>query len=205
MNPESAPPPRGVVWGGALRAGSGRPVWSLTALAGRFVEITGAAPLTAAAGLILEAQERGTPAAWIGAAASSFYPPDFAAWGIDLAALPVVHVEDACQGARAADTLLRSGGFALVMLDLPAAADLPLAAQSRLAGLAKQRHAVLARLRSGGQDRAPAGSLVSLRVETAVDRRGFDAFLCALRAVKDKRQAPGWRHEEVRHGPGGLC
>ena len=31
------------------------------------------------------------------------------------------------------------------------------------------------------------------------------AALLALRAVKDKRQTPGWTHQELRHGPDGLC
>ena len=71
--------------------------WNLPSLAGRVAEVSdsGAAPsLTIAAALILEVQERSEPAAWIGVGDSVFFPPDFAEWGIDLEALPVIRVPD---------------------------------------------------------------------------------------------------------------
>ena len=95
--------------------------WNLSSLAGRLTEMSdsGAAPsLTAAAALILQAQQRGEPAAWIGFGNSIFFPPDFAEWGIDLEALPVIRVPDALAASGAADQLLRSGAFGLVVLDL---------------------------------------------------------------------------------------
>ena len=73
-------------------------VWNLSSLAGRLTEVSdsGAAPsLTAAAALILQAQQRGEPVAWISFGNSIFFPPDFAEWGIDLEALPVIRVPDA--------------------------------------------------------------------------------------------------------------
>jgi recombination protein RecA len=182
--------------------------WSLEALAGRFVEISGGsatAALTAAAGLIVQAQERGELAAWIGRAESIFFPPDFAASGIDLAALPVVRAENVTQMARAADTLLRSGGFALVVLDLDGRIELPMAMQTRLAGLAKQHHAALVCITRTIRRAAARGSLVSLRVETERTRTAPGCFTVTLRAVKDKRRAPGWTHREMCHGPDGVC
>ena len=183
--------------------------WRLDALAGRFVEVSGdaaGAVLTVSAALIREAQRRGGLAAWIGGCGSTFYPPDFAASGIDLAALPVVRVVDTLQAARVADTLLRSGGFALLVLDLGHKLDLPFALQTRLVGLAKQHHtALLALTRPTRHTNASPSSLVSLRVETQRRRIGHDCFLCELRVVKDKRRSPGWTHTEICHGPDGLC
>ena len=70
-----------------------------------------------AASLAWKAQLRGEPVAWILARPSSFFPPDLHAGGIDLEALAVVRVPDAAAAARAADKLLRSGAFGLVLLD----------------------------------------------------------------------------------------
>ncbi|MBI5092102.1 MAG: recombinase A [Candidatus Hydrogenedentes bacterium] len=182
--------------------------WSVDALAGRFVEVSGdaaGAALTVSAALIHEVQQRGELAAWIGATGSTFYPPDFAASGVDLDALPVVRVADMAKASRVADTLIRSGGFALVVLDIGRKLDLPFAMQTRLVGLAKQHHTALLALTRRTVRDAPASSLVSLRVETERKRIGHDCFLCELRVVKDKRRIPGWNHTEICHGPDGLC
>jgi recombination protein RecA len=182
--------------------------WSLDALAARFVEISGGsatAALTVVAGLIVQAQERGELAAWIGGGHSIFFPPDFAAAGIDLAALPVVRAENVTQMARAADTLLRSGGFALVVLDLDGRVEMPMAMQTRLVGLVKQHHTALVCITRTLRRTPARGSLVSLRVETERERIAPGCFTCTLRAVKDKRQAPAWSHREICHGPDGVC
>jgi len=182
--------------------------WSLATAAGRFVALecapeSGTTALSLVAGLIREAQAAQGLVAWIAGAHRVFFPPDFAASGVDLAALPVVRAPDAARAARVADTLLRSGSFALVVLDGDGQA-FPLALQTRLVGLAQQHHTALVALRSPGE--LPSrGSLVSLRCATGKRRAGHDCFACELRAVKDKRQTPGWTHQELRHGPDGLC
>jgi recombination protein RecA len=182
--------------------------WCLDALAGRLVEISGAAAtasLTAAASLILEAQRRGEPAAWVAGAYSTFFPPDFAVSGIDLDALPVVRVPDATKASGVADQLLRSGGFAIVVLDLGVGAELPIPIQTRLLGLAKKHHTVLLCI-TRKEGRVPSlGSLVSIRGEIQRNRTSFDRFTCELRVIKDKRRGPGWGHVEICRGPGGLC
>ena len=84
--------------------------WQLDDLSGRLTELSGVgavASLTAATALVLEAQLRGEPCAWIVLPGSSFFPPDLAASGVDLEALVVVRTRDAITLARAADTLLR--------------------------------------------------------------------------------------------------
>lgn len=186
--------------------------WSLDVLAGRFVEIGGGAStasLTACARLILEAQQRGEPSAWIGQPGSCFFPPDLAAFGIDLAALPVVWVSDVLQAARAADTLLRSGGFGVLLLDLGQKAELPLVVQTRLVGLAQKHHTALIAITRQERDEVSRGHsrtpLVSLRAETVKRRADHDRFAWELRIVKDKRRVPGWCHTEECRGPDGLC
>src|SRR5262245_15935320 len=90
------------------------PAWSLATLLGRLIELSAsvqAAHLTAAFGLVLEAQLRGDRAAWVTLESSSFFPPDVVEGGVDLEALPVVRVPDARLAGRAADHLTRSGAF----------------------------------------------------------------------------------------------
>lgn len=179
--------------------------WSLDALAGRFVELrgaAGAAAMTLAARVLLQAQLRQEPVVWVGNVESLFFPPDFAAAGLDLEALPVVRAHDGRQLARMADMLLRSGGFTVVVLDLSERMNLTTAMQARLSGLAKQHQCVLLGIT---RRQSPLGSMVSLRGETSLQRADFDRFTCELSVVKDKLRGPGWRHTEVCRGPDGLC
>jgi recombination protein RecA len=162
------------------------------------------ASLTLAFRIVLEAQRRGEPAAWIARGDSVFYPPDAADAGIDLAALVVVRAADAPAAARAADHLLRSGGFGLVVLDRGRGARLPIHALTRLAGLAKKHDAALLCLTEGDGRDASLGSPVSLRVRARRVERGPDGFRCELHVLKDKRRGPGWGHGEVCRGPDGL-
>lgn len=189
--------------------------WSLPQLAGRLVEITGfpTPRLSLATRTVVEAQQDGQPTAWIAVGGSSFHPPDAAAAGVDLAALPVVDAPDARAAARAADHLLRSGAFGLVVIDLPPGATFTLPVQARLTGLARRHQAVLlclTRSAPDGRVRPTAhggalGSLVSLRVEGDTRRHRDGAFRLRIDASKDKRHGPGWTYEEIRRGPDGLC
>jgi recombination protein RecA len=183
------------------------PEWTLEALTGRMVELSSAATsasLTAATSLVLEAQHRGEPAVWIATGNSSFYPPDVAAFGVDLEALVVVRAENTPRAARAADHLLRSGGFAIVVLDLAEDANLRMSVQSRLSGLANAHRAAVVCLTRKTRDTPSIGSLVSIRGETDVVREGFDRFAWEIRVIKDKRRGPGWSHARACRGPEGL-
>src|ERR1043166_7082416 len=69
--------------------------WTLSNLAGRFVEISSmraSASLTLTFGLVLEAQRQHEPVAWTTLGESTFYPPDVAEFGIDLDSLVVVRL-----------------------------------------------------------------------------------------------------------------
>lgn len=184
-----------------------RPAWSCAELAGRLCEVIpgpASAVLSAAFALVLEAQGRGQPVAWVAAGTSSFYPPDAAAAGVDLAALPVVRVGGSPAAGRAADLLLRSGAFALVVLDLcgPGGdqARLPDPLQSRLVQLALKHDAVVLCLTETRPDAPSLGSLVSLRAEASRRRLGEGRYACEIHVLKDKRRGPGWRWREVRWG-----
>jgi recombination protein RecA len=181
--------------------------WTLDALAGRMVEVSSAeasASLTAATRLILESQERGEPAAWIASGDSCFYPPDVAASGVDLDALIVIRTGGTARTARAADHLLRSGGFGVLILDLCEDARLRMPVQSRLSGLANTHKSAVVCLTRKRADAPSIGSLVSIRGETSVARTEFDSFAWEVHVIKDKRRGPGWRHNGNCRGPDGL-
>ncbi|HLC43346.1 MAG TPA: recombinase A [Methylomirabilota bacterium] len=163
------------------------------------------ATLTLSFGLVLQAQQQGEPTAWITPVESSFYPPDVAEGGVDLDALVVVRVPSAHAVPRAADRLVRSGGFGLVVLDLGVHAKVPIPLQARLAGLAKKHHTALLCLTEKPSQAPSLGSLVSLRVQAHRTRTAEGRFTCGLRVLKDKRRGPTLTHEEVCHGPAGLC
>jgi recombination protein RecA len=182
--------------------------WSIDNLSGRLAELSSegeCAAISAAVSLVLEAQRRGEPTAWIAVGHSAFYPPDADRCGIDLRGLPVVKTGDGRAAARAADKLLRSGAFSVIVLDLGHDHNIRIPIQSRLAGLAKKHRAVLLFLTKKKRDEPSIGSLVSLRGETCVKKTGFDRFTWGVRVTKDKRQGPGWEHEETCCGPEGLC
>lgn len=188
------------------------PSWNIASLAGRLVELCGGgatAVLTAAFGLVLEAQREGEPVAWIATRETTFYPPDAAANGIDLDALLVVRPPVLADVPRAADALARSTAFGLLVLDLRVAPPVPIALQARLLGLA-QKHAIavvsLAERAHARDDRAPTpfGSLVSLRASVERIRRAPGSFEVQVRVDKDKQHAPGWQYVESCRGPAGV-
>jgi recombination protein RecA len=184
-----------------------RSEWTFEDIAGRLVELSGdeqTACLTLAFGMVLEAQRHREPVAWITTPKSMFFAPDVAAGGVDLDAVVVVRVPEVRQFGRAADHLVRSGAFGLIVLDFEDKAILSTAAQSRLLGLAqKQQTAFLFLTRKPG-DVPSLGSLVALRGHCRMQRAGEDRFTCELSVLKDKRRAPGWDHAEVCRGPAGL-
>lgn len=182
--------------------------WGLEAFVGRLSELSGVGPtarLSLAMGLVCEAQRTGETAAWVTNRRSTFFPPDAAKSGVDLARLPVVFAPDAPAAARAAWRLIQSGGFGLVVLDLVGCdAEVPIPLQSRLTGAAQAHGAAVVFVTEKAADRASLGSLVSLRCEAHREAAGAGRFLCTARALKDKRRGPGWTYTEVRCGPAGL-
>ena len=175
--------------------------WGLGTVRGRFVELSArgaTATLTAAIELVADAQAQAEPVAWLAPWTTSFYPPDVAASGVDLAALVVVRVADAIAAARSTERLLRSGAFGLVILDL-GSAELAMPVQGRLVTLAQTHDAAIVCLTEKSAETASLGSLVSMRAE-ATRLHGE----ITLRVLKDKRRGPGALHRVACRAPDGL-
>jgi recombination protein RecA len=155
----------------SLPLGCAAPLWRLFQ-PGQLLELSGRTPgkLSAVVRLIVHAQAEQEPIAWIAARdAACFYPPDFAQAGVDLAALSMVRLsEDAGSHGlvRAAEVLLRSGAFGLVVIDLMQGVPKgELSWQARLSGLLR-KHAARAVVLTESPAKDPSlGPLVSLRVE----------------------------------------
>lgn len=183
--------------------------WGLAALRGRLVELSArgaTATLTAAIEIVAEAQTQSEPVAWLTLTNGTFYPPDVADSGVDLAALVVVRTPDATAMARAAERCLRSGAFGLVVLDLAglgSSAELSMQIQGRLVTLAQTHDAAIVCLTEKTEDTASLGSLVSLRAE-ALRARERPEFAVTVRVLKDKRRGPGFTHTVKRRGPAGF-
>ena len=184
------------------------PAWTSAALGGCLAELSGepgAPSLTLAFGLVRQVQQRGEPAAWLARADSTFYPPDAAEGGVDLAALPVIRLAGVRQRLQAAEQLARAGAFGLLVVDLGACRDLPLSAQTRLADQAVAHGTLILCLTAKTEQQPSLGSLVSVRGHALRIRRGTGRFACRVQALKDKRRGPGWTDEEWCRGPDGLC
>ena len=196
---------------------------ALADLAGRLAELSGAAAgqLSIAVGLVQDAQRGGEPVAWIHSTAAPPYPPDLAQRDVDLEALVMVRVQNERAMLRAADQLLRSGAFGLVILDYLERPRAPLSVQVRLTGLCRQHECTLLCL--GPEPAFPMASLRAhvdrRRSEVHVDRHESghatgraDArssgsrgrFVCSVQVEKDKRRGQAWRFEQCFDGPVGL-
>lgn len=139
---------------------------------GKLVELSGngaVARTTAAVSLLCSVQRTGETAAWIQPRHGTLFPPDLHHSGVDLDALAVIHVpkENGTAGlCRAAELLLRSGAFGLVILDLDA---MPpprgTAWQGRLLGLARQHHTRVVMITDTPANKDSLGPLITLRIE----------------------------------------
>ena len=96
-------------------AGAGRPgVVDQRSTRRLLAELSGAGAspsLTLAFSLVHQVQRHGEPVAWITRAESTFFPPDAAEGGVDLAALPVIRLPGRRQCLRAAEQLARFRRF----------------------------------------------------------------------------------------------
>jgi hypothetical protein len=127
------------------------------------------------------------------------FPPSLAAAGVRLERLLIVPVREPPAAARAADILLRSGAFGVVVVPVLPGGRGSSATWTRLASLAHRANALLVVL--GVEASSELRYFASLRLETALERvrwNGPSGHLCELagydvRATvrKHKHAAPG--------------
>ncbi len=175
---------------------------------------------------LAEAQTLGETVAWIVWEPRGIpYPPDLVALGLDLQALPLLVVQSETEVLRAADLLLRSGAFGLIVADWPTGApppgDGPL---GRLMGLCQKHDAALLLLtqpietkldsrEAGGTGLGGTGlggdggvlrALASLRLRVARTDFPNGTFELSTTVLKDKRRGVTPPVCEPRQAPEGL-
>jgi len=157
--------------------------------------------------LVIRAQSLDEPVVWVQPRSGNLYPPDLADSGVDLDALVVVNVPpDPRNMARAAELLLRSGAFGLVVVDLTAGVPRGDAWQGRLSALARQHECrvVLLSEKARGAAEAPSlGPMVGLRVMPARERRAPGRYVLSHHLLKDKLGGPPLAPDK-RRAPWGL-
>ena len=155
--------------------------------------------------LVREAQSLREPVVWLTMRSVVFFPPDIDANGVDLEALSIVWINDARSAMRAAEHLLRSGCFGLVILDLPPHSLIDQGRIGKLARLAAlHQSAVVFVTKFTRNTPYTLGSLVSLRCEVTRKRIATNKFCWILKVIKDRKSAPGWSLMGVCDGPFGL-
>jgi len=126
----------------------------------------------------------------------AFYPPALAAAGVDLERLLVVPAHDVTGVARAADILLRSAAFGVVVMP---AISMKATAWTRLASLTHHANALLVALGSGASDELRYFASLRVRLQASRVRwAGGDGLFGLLAGIdveatvlKHKRAAPG--------------
>lgn len=181
------------------------PLWQLFQ-PGQLIELSGEMPgkSSVVTQLVARAQAEQEPVAWIALrSAASLYPPDMARAGVDLAALVVVRLEESAGQhglLRAAEVLLRSGAFGLVVVDLlDGTPPGELAWQARLSGLLRRHAARGVVLTQSARENPSLGPLVSLRIEPHVRTAGEGRVVLEQRLLKNKLG------EQVRISPDTRC
>lgn len=182
--------------------------WRPAELAGRLCELAAdahGAQLTLACAMLRDYQRTAEPVAWVTTTRDTFFPPDVARGGVDLAALPVVTVPDSPAAASAAERLTRSGAFGLIVLELGARLALPAAFLGRLARLARRHDTALLCLTTPAPG-ATLGSLIALRGRAFRDAAPHAGRLrCGIHVSKDRQRGPGRTLAASYHAPHGLC
>ena len=160
--------------------------WSLRALTGRLSLLCGIGRVSAAATMVVAAQAKKEPCAWVVESGFEPFAPDLMAAGIALDSLLLLRLRAAQKLPRAADLLARTGGLGLVVIDAHDAP--PRAMLRRLAGHA-QRHAMAVVLLADQPSMDPS---ISLMVHL---RPGASGALC-FDALRDRRHPGLWQYNE---------
>lgn len=182
-------------------------------LRGRIIELSGTAcqpgaRTTTAVSLVRHAQGEGETVAWIQPAGGPLHPPDLGEWGLDFRGLVVIHVPSTAGPhglTKAAELLLRSGAWGLVVVDLcqgapPGPAE---AWQGRLLGLCRQHDAGLVLLTDKPAQSSSLGALVAMRVEPRRRRVRTGRFAVEHQILKNKTGTPTPAEDPVYRGPWG--
>ena len=180
--------------------------FTLQAVRGRLCELrdtSASAALSALVQLVWQAQCVGEPAAWIHGGTAGLHVGDLHQAGVDPAALVIVRLWKETDALRAAERLLRSGAFGVLVLDLRHTNAFGAPEAGRMAKLAETYRTAVVIL-SAQPLSVAAGSLVSLRLTVHRKRLPDGRFQRTFEILRDKQHGQqSLQHDEVA-GPDGL-
>jgi hypothetical protein len=188
-----------------LRASSGGGSWRLENLIGILAEIseeTACGAVSFVTEIILEAQSRKEPVAWVAGVMSTWYPPDLASRGVDLGAVAVIRAGGEDESLTAAEWLVRSGALGLVIVDVEGEWKATDAALGRIQKLAERSRCAVVFLTRKRSQEPSLGSRISLR--GCISRSGSEPFHIVINTVKNKKSNSSSRQGRQYHGPSGM-
>jgi hypothetical protein len=188
-----------------LRTSSGGGSWQLENLIGILAEVseeTACGAVSFVTEIVLEAQARNEPVAWVAGISSIWYPPDLSDRGVDLSAVAVIRAGGEEESLTASEWLVRSGALGLVIVDADAGWKPSDASLGRIQKLAERNQCAVVFLTRKRPHEPSLGSRISLR--GCISRTGTEAFHIAITTVKDKRSNSSSRQSRHYHGPSGM-
>jgi recombination protein RecA len=188
-----------------LKASTGGGSWRLENLEGTLAEVseeTACGAVSFVTEIILEAQGRNEPVAWVAGVSSIWYPPDLADRGVDLGSLVVIRAGGADESLTAAEWLVRSGALGLMIVDAEGEWKASDASLGRILKLAERSQCAVIFLTRKRPHEPSLGSRISLR--GCVSRSGSEPFRIAMTTLKDKRSNSSSRQGRQYHGPSGM-
>jgi len=188
-----------------LPTAAGGGSWQFDNLVGILAEISEEAPSGAVSfvtEIIAEAQSQNEPVAWVAAADSIFFPPDCLRRGVDLCAVAVIRIRGETDALTAAEWLVRSGAFGLVVVDLEGRGNVNDAALGRIQKLAERGQSAVLFLTRKRREEPSLGSRISLR--GCIARPVAGSLHIDIHTVKDKRSNSSSRQSRHYDGPPGM-
>lgn len=177
-------------------------LFDLPRVRGRVVEVSEAGSfgaLSALCGLLAQVQALGDQIVWVETGSSLFFPPDLAFRGLDVGAITVILAPGTKEGLLAADWVVRSGAFPLVVVDW-AGGMVDEADLGRLARVAEDRESTVLFLTRKPPEAPSLATQVSLRGTVTLGPGGETRW----QVTRDKRSGPPVPQAAVYHGPFGL-
>ena len=188
-----------------MKAAAGGGSWRFDNLVGILAEVseeTASGSLSFVAEIIVEAQSRNEPVAWVAGTDSIFFPPDLLNRGVDLSAVAIIRVPGETDSLTAAEWLLRSGAMGLVIVDSDKSWNVSDASLGRILKLAERSQCAVVFLTRKGRHEPSLGSRISLR--GCITRSGAEPLCIDIHIVKDKRSNSSFRQSRHYHGPTGM-
>ena len=188
-----------------LKAGPGGGAWRWENLVGALSEISEEAPsgaLSFVTEIIAAAQGQNDPVAWVAGTQSIFFPPDLMKRGIDLSALAVIRAGADADSLTAAEWLVRSGAFGLVIIDCEGAWSVSDGLLGRIQKLAERNVCAVVFLTRKRPSEPSLGSRISLR--GCITRTHAEPLAIAIDTIKDKKSNSRSRQGRKYNGPSGM-